>query len=447
MREPIYDSAAEGGVIASLLYKPELILESDFLSPNYFYDTAMGCIYYAIKCLFNKGNTVDIYSVIREIETNNRIGDNYKNSNMPNLQELKDMSESIARSKREDYIELAKIVTANAYKRRLTKKLDEIIDDCTDIRKPIDEINSSMYSTIEELSKKFVVEDDLDEFSTKINSLWSDIEKSRERDSLGKIRWKWDILNEYAPLEPTEMYIFGGRRKAGKSVLLMEQAMYLLRQDNPVLYIDSEMSDKLFIVRMLANLTGIDVKKIKNGDYGEQEADKIRRALDWLKTRKFWHIYRPEYDELKLYNTCRILRDRYGLEVLIYDYIKNNSDTSELNYNRLGAMTDFLKNTIAGSLNMVVISAVQLNRQNEVADSDKIERFVSFSAKWQVKTREMVENDGIECGNAYMKISANRLGEQHDMTDDNDYFDFTFVGNKMRIEQAKQHQQQENVFA
>ena len=447
MREPIYDSTAEGGVIASLLYKPELILESDFLSPNHFYDTAMGCIYYAIKSLFNRGITVDIYSIIREVSTNEILKKMYNSANMPNLQELKDMSEEIARSERDDYIELAKCVTANAYKRQLSNKLDKIINDCSDITKPIDEINSEMYSAIEELSKKFVIEDDLDEFGAKINSLWDDIINARERESLGKIRWKWDLLNEYAPLEPTEMYIFGGRRKAGKSVLLMEQAMFLLRQDVPVLYIDSEMSDRLFITRMLANLTGINVKRIKSGDYNEQEASRIRQALDWLRTRKFWHIYRPEYDELKLYNTCRILRDRFGLEVLIYDYIKNNSDTTELNYNKLGAMTDFLKNKIAGSLNMVVISAVQLNRQNEVADSDKIERFVSFSAKWQVKTREMVENDGIECGNAYMKISANRLGEQHDMTDDSDYFDFAFNGNKMRIEQAKQHSQQDNVFA
>lgn len=447
MREPIYDSSAEGGVIATLLYKPEYILESDFLSPNYFYDAAMGCIYNAIKSLFSRGVQVDIFNICREIDGNQLSSEIFKSSNIPNLKELKDMSESIARNKKEDYVELAKNVVANAYKRQLTSRLDKIIDDCVRTKKPVERINSEMYSVIEELSKKFVIEDDLEEFSDKVADLWCDIEKSRERETLSKIRWKWDILNEYAPLEPTEMYIFGGRRKAGKSVLLMEQAMFLLRQGVPVLYIDSEMSDKLFIKRMLSNLTGIDIKRITNGSYTDEEAALIARALEWIKKQKFWHIYRPDYDELKLYNTCRILRDRYGLEVLIYDYIKNNSDTSELNYNKLGAMTDFLKNTIAGSLEMVVISAVQLNRQNEVADSDKIERYVSFSAKWQVKSRDMVENDGIECGNAYMKIAANRLGEQHDMTDDTDYFDFKFIGNKMKIEQARQHQQQENVFA
>lgn len=447
MREPIYDSSAEGGVIATLLYRPEYILESDFLSPNYFYDAAMGCIYDAIKTLFSRGIKVDIFSIMREIDGNNLTKEIYHSKNIPNLQELKDMGESIARENRKDYVELAKSVVANAYKRQLTARLDKIIDDCVKTKKPVEKINSEMYSVIEELSKKFVIEDDLEEFGDKVSDLWRDIEKSRERETLSKICWKWDILNEYAPLEPTEMYIFGGRRKAGKSVLLMEQAMFLLRKDVPVLYIDSEMSDKLFIKRMLSNLTGIDVKRVTNGNYNEEEAARIAKALEWIKSRKFWHIYRPEYDELKLYNTCRILRDRYGLEVVIYDYIKNNSDTTELNYNKLGAMTDFLKNTIAGTLEMIVISAVQLNRQNEVADSDKIERYVSFSAKWQVKSRDMVENDGIECGNAYMKIAANRLGEQHDMTDDSDYFDFKFIGNKMRIEQAKQHQQQENVFA
>ena len=446
MVEPIYDSSAEGGVIATLLYKPQFVLESDFLQPSHFYDSAMGCIYHAIKTLFIRGNQVDIFSISSEIKNNPQISRIYENSNMPDLQELKDISEVIARENVEDYVQLAKIVQANAYKRQLSSKLYKIIDKCKDVKLPVDEINSEVYTTIEDLSKKFVVEDDLDEFSTKIDCLWSDIEKDRIRDNSSKIRWKWDILNEYAPLELTEMYIFGGRRKAGKSVLLMEQAMFLLRNDIPVLYIDSEMSDKLFIRRMLANLTNIDVKRIKDGTYSEEESAKITNALAWLKSKKFWHIYRPEYDELKLYNTCRILHDRFGLEVLVYDYIKNNSDTSELNYNKLGAMADFLKNKIAGSLNMVVISAVQLNRQNEVADSDKIERYVSFSAKWQVKNREMVESDGVECGNAFMKISANRLGEQHDMTDDSDYFDFCFYGGKMRIEQAKQHSQEEGVF-
>lgn len=446
MNEPIYDSSAEGGVIATLLYKPEFILESDFLQPSHFYDVAMGCIYHAIKTLFARGNQIDIFSISTEIKNNPHISNMYENANMPNLQEFKDMSEIIARENVDDYINLARIVQSNAYKRQLSHKLETIINKCKDIKLPVDKINAEMYSTIEDLSKKFVVEDDLDEFSSKIDGLWSDIEKDRQRDNSSKIRWKWDILNDYAPLEPTEMYIFGGRRKAGKSVLLMEQAMFLLKNNIPVLYIDSEMSDKLFIRRMLANLTNIDVKRIKDGTYSEEESERIKKALSWLKEKRFWHIYRPEYDELKLYNTCRILRDRFGLEVLVYDYIKNNSDTSELNYNKLGAMADFLKNTIAGSLNMVVISAVQLNRQNEVADSDKIERYVSFSAKWQVKSRDMVENDGIECGNAFMKISANRLGEQHDMTDDSDYFDFCFYGNKMRIEQAQQHSQEDGAF-
>ena len=383
--EPIYDSASEGGVIASLFYKPELILESDFLSPSHFYDTAMGCLYYAIKSCFNKGLTVDSFGILREIDSNLGVKKLYYSSNMPNLDELKALSECVARTSAEDYVELAKSVMANSYKRQLIANLDSVIEDCHDIEKGIDEINTSVYTVVEDLSKKYIIEDDLIDFGDKVDNLWLDIEKARKRETLGKVQWKWDILNEYAPLEPTEMYIFGGRRKAGKSVLLMEQAMYLLQKDVPVLYIDTEMSDRLFMARVISNLTGIEVKDVKSGNYTPEQANNINRALEWIKTRKFWHIYRPTYDEMKVYNI--------------------------------------------------------------VADSDKIERYVSFSAKWQVKTREMVERDGIECGNAFMKISANRLGEQHDMSDDTDYFDFCFSGKKMRIQQAKQHQQQENVFA
>lgn len=228
--EPIYDSASEGGVIASLFYKPELILESDFLSPSHFYDTAMGCLYYAIKSCFNKGLTVDSFGILREIDSNLGVKKLYYSSNMPNLDELKALSECVARTSVEDYVELAKSVMANSYKRQLIANLDSVIEDCHDIEKGIDEINTSVYTVVEDLSKKYIIEDDLIDFGDKVDNLWFDIEKARKRETLGKVQWKWDILNEYAPLEPTEMYIFGGRRKAGKSVLLMEQAMYLLQR-------------------------------------------------------------------------------------------------------------------------------------------------------------------------------------------------------------------------
>ena len=88
---------------------------------------------------------------------------------------------------------------------------------------------------------------------------------------------------------------------------------------------------------------------------------------------------------------------------------------------------------------MSVLTAAQLNRAGEVGDSMKINRYLSVGIKWFLKTQEQIANDGLQCGNAGMRIYINRLGEQMPEDDENAYLDFIFDGNKMMISQAEQH--------
>ena len=133
-----------------------------------------------------------------------------------------------------------------------------------------------------------------------------------------------------------------------------------------------------------------------------------------------------------------------GLEFSIYDYIKSNVTSSSENYNVLGQKCDFLKNNVAGELNIAMLAGAQLNRQNQVADSDKLERYVSTSIFWRDKTSEELAKDGLDCGNFAATVDLNRNGE---MMDEEDYVDFKFDGNKMRIVQAeKQHSKNETPF-
>jgi hypothetical protein len=134
------------------------------------------------------------------------------------------------------------------------------------------------------------------------------------------------------------------------------------------------------------------------------------------------------------------LKYKIGLGYLIFDYIKSNTLSSSEQYNELGGKCDFLKNTIAGGLDMSVLAGAQLNRNNETADSDKLDRYASVSVMWREKTPEEILNDGKECGNYALNINLNRIGEQ--MGDD-EYIDFMFNGSIMTIEQAKQHEVKE----
>lgn len=128
------------------------------------------------------------------------------------------------------------------------------------------------------------------------------------------------------------------------------------------------------------------------------------------------------------------------IQFVIYDYFKSAETDSSNQYNDLGAKCDFLKNRIAGELDVAVLAGAQLNREDRVADSDKLERYASVSAKWRKKTADEMANDGKECGNYAFHIALNRLGEG--MFED-EYIDFKFSGAQMRIEEAKQHEEQQ----
>ena len=191
--------------------------------------------------------------------------------------------------------------------------------------------------------------------------------------------------------------------------------------------------------RLISHLTGIEMKRIKNGKYSDEEAVIIKKWIGWLKEQPFVHIYNPNMSDDKLYSICKMLKRKMGLTFIVYDYLKSNETSSSDNYNVLGAKCDFLKNNIAGELDLAVLAACQLNRNGEVADSIKINRYLSVGIKWEYKTQEMIAKDGIKCGNAFAKIYVNRLGRQMLEDDDEDYIDFVFDGDRMTIVEAEQH--------
>ena len=203
--------------------------------------------------------------------------------------------------------------------------------------------------------------------------------------------------------------------------------------------IDSEMPTRLYTERLISHLTGIELKRIKNGRYSDEEAVKIKQCIKWIKQQPFVHIYEPNMSDEKLYTICKKLKHKMGLQFVVYDYLKSNETSSSDNYNVLGAKCDFLKNNIAGELDLAVLAACQLNRNGEVADSIKINRYLSVGIKWEYKTQEMIAKDGIKCGNAFAKIYVNRLGRQMQEDNEEEYIDFIFDGDRMTITEAQQH--------
>lgn len=435
------DIQSESGIIGTLIYHPEFILHTDYLLPGYFYGVENGCIYWAIQDLYKSGITnIDAYNISSKIQSHNGVQRTLDKYSLPSVQEFMELYKETARHTIEEYKMLADNVVTLAFKRDLVKTLNQLSANCFNPEFDLEKLNNNVYSELDTLTQKYITSNEIHTLGNDIDDIWGEIVNRRTSDGMYGIPSKYSSFIDYYTYEPGELVVIQAKYKQGKSVFLMNEVVHKLKNGVPTLVVDSEMPTRLYTERLISHLTGIEMKRIKNGNYSDEEAEKIKYWIAWLKEQPFVHIYDPNITNEKLYSVCKMLQRKMGLVFVVFDYLKSNETSTSDNYNVLGAKCDFLKNNIAGELDLAVLAACQLNRNGEVADSIKINRYLSVGIKWEYKTQEMIARDGIQCGNAFAKIYVNRLGKQMQEDDDSDYIDFVFDGDRMSIVEAQPHE-------
>lgn len=433
--EDINSIESEAGVIATLIHHPEWQFYSEHLLPNHFTDKKNKCVYTAICDLTRRGiNTVDTYNIFESLGSSEATRRYSADITIDEVNELIDMSDVLCRGTIEEYKMLVANVLDAAFRRDMYAALKEAESLCT--KKSSEDAQQKIYDIVDGITTEYSTANEIPQFKDVVDEYWNEIQ-TRQKDGFAGIPFKFPTLNEYATIEPGELFIFAAEAKQGKSMMLLNCAVDLLKRDMSVLYLDSELNSKLFTKRLLSHLTGIEYRRLSSGDYGEEEAEKIDRAREWLKTKKLTHIYIPMFDQQSIYTAVKKVKHTQGLDVLIVDYFKGSSEGDAFDsYQELGRFVDMIKNKICGDMGVCGIGAAQATVTGKVADSAKIGRNASTIALIQDKTPEEIQADGVECGNKKLRVVLNRNGMQ--MTP-GEYIDLFFDGNLIRYTEAKQH--------
>lgn len=432
------DIGSEIATIGSILNNPEYILKSEFLKPRMFSDRCLGCIYHIVNSLYNKGIIeIDNFLVSNEITTNK----NYKSifdkyDNIGDLMSYLDDLRLLSRGSLKEYELLVEKVITISFKRESYIKLTEMSSTLLSSKEGINELNYKIQKDIVKFSETYIVNNDIKSMGDKIDDIWGEILNERSAGFAG-LPSKFVGLNEYFTYERGELVVIGGRAKSGKSMFFLNEAIHKVENGVPTAIFDTEMNDKAWTIRFLAHKSGVDIKKIKSGkDMTLVETRKVEEAKEWLKQKPLIHIYDPRWTMDKVYMTAKQLKISMNLDFLIYDYIKVAS-TSEHNptHMQLGEWANFLKNDIAGELNIGVLAGGQMSpKEQRLADSDLINRYASTIAYWIHKTREEKVTDGSKQGNCKLYIDYHRNGGQFE---EGEYLNFVFTGDKANIEQAE----------
>jgi replicative DNA helicase len=435
---------AEAMIVATLMYHPDFSLFSEHLKPHHFVQNDNSILYYAICELYrNNVTNVDIINLYRFISADPKLKEQFTMS-VTNLDETRNYAEKLARHTVPEYNMLVKDVCDLAHRREMIGALQKGISFCNTDNFDKIALEKVIYNEISKVNNAFSARDEIPLFGDIVDTLWVQTLTKQSTNGYVGIPSKFEKLNDYCTYEQGELILISAQAKAGKSMFCMNELLHKLQlqrdEELAVLYIDTEMSDRLWNERLLAAATQIPTKKIKSGNYTPEEGKKIEDTIAWLKTKRFSHLYLPNWNKDILWEKAKQAQLAWGMNFFVFDYIKSQvgTDASSV-YNELGNALNSIKNEIAGGLDIPCLCAAQLNRMGGIADSYKLEQYASTTITLKRKDDKQIAKDGKFCGNYKLFVKLNRLGEQMDDIE-TDYIDLNFLGDRATFSQAeKQH--------
>jgi replicative DNA helicase len=256
-------------------------------------------------------------------------------------------------------------------------------------------------------------------------------------------------------LRKSTINVIAARPKTGKTLLSDNMGYNIAKMGIPVLNMDTEMTKKDHIHRILAMMTEIEINKIETGKFSDNPSlsNKIELAVKELERIPLYHksIAGKSFEE-QLSIMRRWIMKHVGLNsdgtakqcVIFYDYLKLmdsagiSQDMKE--YQVLGFMMTTLHN-FAVKYQIPVMAFVQLNRDgitkestDTASGSDRIIWLCSNFSIFKKKSDEEIAEDGPTNGNRKLLPLISRHGSG---LDDNDYINCHMKGWCAKITEGK----------
>jgi replicative DNA helicase len=246
--------------------------------------------------------------------------------------------------------------------------------------------------------------------------------------------------------------IIGARTGVGKSTVADCVALHqgLRTPPVPVLILDTEMGENDHYNRMIANLSGVDSRKIAQGQFidSDLETKNVYDAVEKMEKMPitFINISGRSTEEVMAL-ARRWVVQKVGVDssgntndaLMIYDYIQTTSSSDigkdQQEFQTLGFLTKAIHNfTVEHDISCMAF--VQLNRQgisvdtlDAVSGSDRIAQIGTSVAFFKEKGPEELSEDGPENGNRRVNIAKARHGAGLPT----DYINLELQGNVSKI--------------
>ena len=357
-----HDREAEQSVIGSMLMdKDAIVVASENLIKDDFYENQYGLLFQAMVDLYNEGRPVDPVTLkdrLIEMDVPEEI------SNMEYMVDVLNNTYTSANIK-----EYVRIVSDKAVMRRLIKCNDEVNNRCYSSGESTDEILADAEKKIFNIVSRHGGGDFVPIRKIVVDALEHITVVSKNKGNVTGVATGFtDLDYKTAGLQPSDLVLIAARPSMGKTAFVLNVAQHVCFKSGLCAAIFSlEMSKEQLINRMLSLESHVDSQKIRTGEQlNDADWESLIEGADIISKSKLIIDDTPGISIGELRSKCRKYHQEYGLSIVIIDYLQlmSGSGRSDSRQQEISEISRSLK-ALARELNVPVVALSQLSRAVE----------------------------------------------------------------------------------
>lgn len=354
---------AEQSVIGSMILDREAILvASEILTSDDFYQKQYGIIFDAMVELCNEGKPVDLVTL------QNRLKEKELPPDISSMEYVKDLITAVPTSANIKYY--ANIVSEKAVLRRLIKANEEIANTCylekENTEVILEEAEKKLFNILQRRNNEEYVP-----IQQVVLNAINNIEKaSKLKGSVTGIPTGFvDLDYKTSGMHASDLVLIAARPSMGKTAFVLNIAQYMaFRKDVTVAIFSLEMSKEQLVNRLLAMESHVDSQNMRTGNLKDEDWTKLVEGADIIGKSNLIIDDTPGISISELRSKCRKMKLEYGLSIVIIDYLQLMSGSRKGgNDNRQQEISDISRSlkALARELHAPVIALSQLSRACE----------------------------------------------------------------------------------
>ena len=404
MKDNLYSLEAEKSVIGTIVLESKYInkIISILPTPFYFYDPINMAIYSCCLNMFENGEKIDFVTVLNKIPQNLEVDANMLKCYLLDIIKIVPSMSNV--------INYAKIVSEKFKLRelfRLSKNIQNTLEKNPDLDKIFYDINSAVEEIQNGVSTNptYTLENAMDSAF------------SNEKSEFILTGFK-DLDYVLGGLKRSDLIFIAARPGMGKTSFALNMAKNIAR-NYKTLFFSLEMSKEQLSTRLLVMESGVELHKVQNCFFTEQDWEKLKVALERMSS---YQLIIDDQSSINVQEIKAKAKNCKVIDAIFIDYLQLISPikSKESRVQEITEITRKLK-IIAKELNVPVICLSQLSRSSEqrqdhrpilsdLRDSGSIEQdadvVMMLYRDFYYNKDEKVDPEESEC-----IIAKNRYGE------------------------------------